>query len=126
MQNCTNGFNYFLITGLVNGSNSLEGRVEVYVDGQWGTVCDDYWNLADGVVACQQLGYGTVYDTLQQLPFGSNNNIPILADNLACEGIEDRLQDCRGMFGSTSHNCDHSKDAGLICIDASKFNVLFR
>ena len=106
--------------GLVNGSSSIEGRVEVYVDGQWGTVCDDRWNLADGVVACQQLGYGTVYDTLHQRPFGSNEDLPILVDELACRGTEDRIQDCNARFGNTSHNCDHSEDAGLVCIDASK------
>ena len=98
----------------------LQGRVEVYVDGQWGTVCNDNWNLADGVVACQQLGYGTVYDTLRVHSFGSNENIPILVDNLACRGDESQIQDCPGIFGNRSHNCDHSQDAGLICIDASK------
>ena len=110
----------FLTAGLVNGSNPLEGRVEVYVDGQWGTVCDDFWNLIDGVIACQQLGYGTVYDTLRERPFGSNEDIPIIVDNLACRGDEIRIQDCPGIFGNTSHNCDHSEDTGLVCIDASK------
>ena len=112
---------YFLIAGLVNGSNALEGRIEVYVNGQWGVVCEDFWNLADGVVACKQLGYGSVYDTLRRLPFGANEDIPILVDNLACSGRENRIQDCPGIFGNMSHNCDHSEDAGLVCIDASKF-----
>ena len=98
--------------------------MEVYIDGQWGTVCDNRWNLADGVVACQQLGYGTVYDAIRRRPFGSNENIPIVADNLACRGDEERIQNCPGIFGSTSHNCDHSKDAGIICIDASKFIMI--
>ena len=97
--------------------------MEVYVDGQWGTICEDWWNLADGVVACQQLGYGTVYDTLRQLPFGANENLPILLDNINCGGLEDRLQNCAAIVGNTSHNCDHSKDAGLVCIDASKFKI---
>ena len=94
--------------------------MEVYLDGQWGTVCEDFWNLADGVVACQQLGYGTVYDTLRRLTFGANENIPIIVDNLNCRGTEDRVQNCRAIFGNTSHNCDHTKDAGLVCIDTSK------
>lgn len=105
----------------MNGSSAIEGRVEVYVDGQWGTICEDRWNLVDGVVACQQLGYGTVYDSLRQLPFGSNDNISILVDELACRGNEDRIQNCNGRFGNMSHNCNHSEDAGIICIDASKF-----
>ena len=108
---------------MVDGSSAIEGRVEIYTDGQWGTVCDDFWSLADGVVACQQLGYGTVYDTLTQASFGANENIPILADNLFCRGNEERIQDCSGRFGNTSHNCGHSEDAGIICIDASKYCI---
>ena len=42
---------------LVDGEVEHEGRLEMYYDGQWGTICNDYWTNEDADVACKQLGY---------------------------------------------------------------------
>ena len=50
--NCTYGD-----VRLVGSSNQYEGRVEVCINDQWGTVCDDSWGTTDATVICRQLGY---------------------------------------------------------------------
>ena len=42
---------------LADGPSSLSGRVEICYNNQWGTVCNNYWDVNDARVVCRQLGY---------------------------------------------------------------------
>ena len=104
--------------GLVGGSSDNEGRVEVNFNGEWGTVCDDFWSINDANVACRQLGFGTAVSVETQAAFGQGSGT-IWLDNLQCTGSETDLFSCPHN-GPGTHNCGHSEDAGVVCSNIRK------
>ena len=99
---------------LVNGWNSsCSGRVEIFIQGQWGTVCDDGWDLPDAHVVCRQLGCGRGLHASQGALFGPGQG-PIGLDDMHCIGHEAKLTQC-GHNGLGSHDCGHHEDAGVFC-----------
>ncbi|XP_078597312.1 uncharacterized protein LOC144873637 [Branchiostoma floridae x Branchiostoma japonicum] len=99
---------------LAGGSNLLEGRVEVRNGtGQWGSVCDDNFDLQDAHVVCRQLGFGVALDVKLAGHFGEGSG-NVWLDEVACSGNETDLGDCPADSWGRS-DCSHKEDAGVVC-----------
>ena len=102
---------------LMNGPNPCSGRVEVFYGQEWGTVCDDSWDISDAEVVCRQLGCGRALSIPISAHFGEGSG-PIWLDDVNCTGTETSLSQCETTLWGV-HNCRHREDAGVVCVGKS-------
>eukprot|EP00798_Chlamydomonas_sp_ICE-L_P029532 gene29532-5878_t len=109
---------------LVGGISNSQGRVEVYKDGQWGTVCDDMFdsNTNAAKVVCRQLGLPWT-DARVDTSVTGNAGLEILMDEVRCGGSESSLLDCSHV---SKHDCDHTEDVETTCPAVSGYSVRSR
>ena len=108
---------------------------------QWGTVCDDHWDNNDAKVVCHMLLsyyyfgkyiYSIYYIIVISLLYISESiarssayfgqgSGSILLDDVQCTGNETSIFSCSHK-SIGSHNCDHSKDAGVVCFGGEYIN----
>merc|ERR1711931_342459 len=121
---------YFPVRLINNGVvNVKSGLLEVFIGGEWGTVCDDYEdgtcttknqpNNNVGLVVCRMLGLsGGQVVNFSNGQFGQFDADPIKVENVLCKGDEATLAECRMTWGGRdSDYCGHNEDLGIICDD---------
>jgi hypothetical protein len=102
------------------------GRLEVFHSGQWGTICDDGWDLNDARVVCRELGYKYMYANALHGSQVSDGSGQIWLDDVNCTGNEQSLANCSHR-GWGVHNCGHREDVGVECNSTGKainYNVI--
>ena len=87
--------------------------MEVYYNGEWGTVCDNGWDLSDAGIVCRQLGFGPPIIARDNAFYGEGSD-QIWLNDVNCTGNELTIEDCPHN-GWGIHNCDHGEDAGVQC-----------
>ncbi|XP_019849591.1 PREDICTED: deleted in malignant brain tumors 1 protein-like [Amphimedon queenslandica] len=93
------------------------GRVEVCINGTWGTICDDYWDSNDASVVCHQLGFSP-YGAIAKTSFYEESILPHVLFNMSCTGNEETIFNCSYSTKLPSgSDCHSTEDASVICQD---------
>ena len=100
----------------MGGASPLEGRVEVFLLGQWGTVCNSNWDFIDARVVCLELGYLRAVGAPTTFGAGSG---PSWYNNVGCAGTEMNLTECSKLFSLTGNACSYNQSAGVVCSSES-------
>ena len=85
----------------------------MYYAGEWGTVCDDGWNLDDAQVVCNELGFGPAIYARIGAYYGQGSG-RIWLDDVVCDGNELTIENCVHS-GWGVNDCFHSEDVGVEC-----------
>ncbi|XP_064617330.1 scavenger receptor cysteine-rich type 1 protein M160-like isoform X2 [Liolophura sinensis] len=115
---CTEERNLFR---LVDGDGSY-GRLEVYHDSQWGTICKKTIGENEAKAACETLGLSNLLARVGTSGPGQRST-RIWLDKLICESGTKHLKNCvLGTWGEVASECSNEMDLVIYCeqLDKSK------
>uniref|UniRef100_A0A1X7T0F7 SRCR domain-containing protein n=1 Tax=Amphimedon queenslandica TaxID=400682 RepID=A0A1X7T0F7_AMPQE len=107
---------------LVDGDVPNVGRVEICINNEWGTVCDDGWTHTNAEVVCRQLGYPTIDAAYLNRAFFGPGAGPIYLDEVVCTGSEETILNC-SHSGIGINDCSHDADFVIVPNEESVSNV---
>ncbi|XP_025103049.1 A disintegrin and metalloproteinase with thrombospondin motifs adt-1-like isoform X4 [Pomacea canaliculata] len=102
------------LTARVVGGTEEAGRLEIFYNGTWNTVCGEGFEQEEALVACRMLGFNSTTTVAVGSAMYGRGSGPILFNYLRCVGHETSLALCRH-WGLYKHNCGHWEDVGVVC-----------
>jgi len=99
------------------GANPFEGRVEVFHDDKWGTVCGDEWGIEEAMTVCRQLNLGYASDAVTQSNF-SETDLEVIMSGVKCRVDEISIYNCEHDEWENATCSSKKKSAGVICVNA--------
>ena len=127
-------FHYLLIIFKVefavrlSGGNTLnEGRLEVYYNDEWGTICQEnsLWDIKEANAVCRGLGYGIASEATSGVVFGQGSG-SIWDNPYQCNGTEVSLQQCNQGGWETPQYPEPCSDVVVICLESGKIYFVTR
>eukprot|EP00057_Strongylocentrotus_purpuratus_P025137 XP_011679611.1 PREDICTED: neurotrypsin-like [Strongylocentrotus purpuratus] len=110
-----------IIIRLSDGGSPREGRVEVFIFGRWGSLCDDFWNDEDAAVVCRHLGHT---DGIHRAVWGGSygsSSAGMVPGHPICGGWESTLDEC---YIQTSFQQCYNSDVGVNCDSGRVFTII--
>ena len=96
---------------LTGGSTIYEGRVEIFIQGQWGTVCGDGISVNEAETLCWSLGFGPFQATSNYTM--ESTTFQLVISHLMCSDYYDHFMKCT--FNQSSPLCSSQSSLGLKC-----------
>jgi len=102
---------------LHGGVNPKKGRVEVFHDGKWGSVCADGWGIEEAMTVCRQLNLGYAGQAVTKDRFGGKH-LKVVMSGVNCQVDEISLYNCQHDEWTNATCSSQDKLAGVVCVDA--------
>ena len=90
-----------------------QGRIEIYYNDTWWTLCQHHFSHDAFNIVCRKLGLPDSQEAYNESQFGSGNQ-SILPMDFSCDGHEASLMDCRHEHFS-DHHCGDQNTVGVSC-----------
>ena len=97
---------------LTGGLTIYEGKVEVFINGQWGTVCSDGIGTNEAETLCRSLGLGP-FQSISYDTGGNTAGIPLIISDLKCSENYNHFMKCQ--FNQSSPVCPSASNLALKC-----------
>ncbi|KAH9508815.1 Neurotrypsin [Bulinus truncatus] len=99
---------------LLGNGDDTNGRVEFYVNGRWGTVCNNTWDEKVARVVCHVLGFDRF--RARRDPSMVQSNGVISLNNVTCSGRENHVNECNLSPNTLdAPDCQQSSSVGVFC-----------
>lgn len=112
---------------LLGGKTPTEGRLQVKINEEWGTVCNYAWNIKNAALICHQLGLALNPNDWNlersEVPMAGISERIVLS-NVQCENYDTDITKCKAER-DFENSCSHDNDVGVRCYETSWAGIRF-